>query len=76
MRVSGAPVERMSVLQESSDYLVPSFERSYKSLEESREVQQRVMEEESELRKSSPPSNQPMERTLPCCALQRRSSAR
>ena len=64
------------MVEERSEYLVPGFEKSYKSLEENREAQRKVMEEETELRKISLPSNKPMERTLSCCALQRRSSAR
>ena len=66
----------MSVVEERSGYLVPGFEKSYNSLEENREAQSRVMEEEVLLRKKSLPSNKPMERTLTRCALQRRSSAR
>ena len=66
----------MSVVGERSEYLVPGFEKSYKSLEENREAQSRVMEEDFLLRKKSLPSNQPMERTPTCCALRRRSSAR
>ncbi len=65
----------MSVVQERSDYLVFSFERSYKSLEENREVRRGVVDEETVLRKSSPTSNQPMEWTPPRCALLRHSSA-
>ena len=66
----------MSVVEERSQYLVPGYEKSYKSQEETKEAPRKVMEEESELRKKSLPSNQPMERTPPRCALQRRSSAR
>ena len=66
----------MSVVQERSGYLVSGFETSYKSLKENGEAQRKVMEEEPDLRKSSLPSNEPMERTPTCCALQRRSSAR
>ena len=66
----------MSVDEERSGYPVPGFEKSYKRLEENREAHSRVMDEEFLLRKTSLPSNKPMERTLPRCALQRRSSAR
>ena len=67
-------MERMSVVQERSEYLVLGVERSYKSQEETIEAPRKVME--PELGRKSLPSNQPMERTLSRCALQRRSSAR
>ena len=66
----------MSVVEERSEYLVPGIERSYKWLEEQGEGTRTLMEEEPELGKKNLPSNQPMERTLSCYALQRRSSAR
>ena len=85
LKVGGAPFKVRSVARRSREArwalkspsdLVVGLERSYKSIEETRERQRRLVEEKAKASKSTLTPNQPMEQTLPRCALQRRSSAR
>ena len=75
-QVSGAPESPRSVGIKRPYNLVGGLERSYKSLEEIWESQASHMKENQSSSWPSLPSNKLVERTLPRCALQRRSPAR
>ena len=75
-QVSGAPASPRSVGIDRPYDLVVGLERSYKSLEEIWEGHASHMKEKHNSSWPSLPSNKLVERTLPRCALQRRSPAR